>query len=556
MIYSGLAFYHLKLPGMHHDEAQEAALMGMQLKNGLPPVLFRDTGLTFAGRTWPLMVQDYIGALNVYLAWIAFSIGGVSVESLRTLSIFTGILTLVMAFGAAWSLAGKRAAALTVLLLAVHPTQVFWTRQGVYVTSYTQTLALAALWLMVRWWRGGKAWHLWLAAFMMGVGLWGKLLFIWFMGAVFVSWLLLNLPRWIRSFSLRPDVTTSWHSIGIAIVCGILGLTPLIAYNLKSGGTLDNIFGNFDQSYYGVDNRNVRENFTERVQQAQLVFESGHMWELGGQFPNPVARAWLFLAAGACLVAAALTPENRGVRLFMVLMVILMVAQSSFTSTALWYTHFALILPFMVMMGAVGLLALADGMSIVILSLQRLYNLKLKYGHEAEEGMDTALPCPCYRVFLKGLSVVLVMLIFSLDALSTWKYHHTLHETGGLGTHSDAIYRLVEKMQELPPHAPVAALDWGIGPVTETLTESRIVPNEVFGYGSLTEADAGFAARLAPFFALEDSLYILHTPPYTVFQRREAFFQSAREANRELVLLYTIPTRTGADYFEVWGSAK
>lgn len=542
LIYAGLAFYQIRLPGLHHDEAQEAALMGMQLNNGLPPVLFRNTGLNFAGRAWPLMVQDYIGALNVYLAWIAFAIGGVSVESLRTMTILTGIVTLITAFGAARSLAGQKAGALTVLLLAVHPTYIFWTRQGVYVTSYTQTLALASLWLMVRWWKGGKAHNLYLAAFLMGIGLWGKLLFIWFMGAVFIAWLLLNLPRWIqltrhtprnagltsedvKSGVLRPTLPTKWHTILIAILCGILGLLPLILYNLKSGGTLENIFGNLDQSYYGVDNSNVGENFRERIRQAPLVFESGHMWELGGQHPNPIAREWLYLTGGACIVAALITQEKRGVRLFIVLLVLLMVAQSSFTSTALWFTHFALILPFMVMLGAVGALALLD-------ILRKFLPVNFTY----------------------GILAALVVLVFALDGLSAYQYHRSLQKTGGLRTHSDAIYRLVDTLNQLPPYSPVAALDWGISPVTETLTDGKIVPNEVFGYASMTEADSGFSARLAPFFALDESLYILHVPSETVFQRREAFFQAANQANREVVLMETIYTKTGDPYFEIWSN--
>lgn len=530
VIYSGLAFYQLHLPGMHHDEAQEAGLMGMQLRNGLPPVLFRDTGITFAGRTWPLMVQDYIGSFNVYLAWLAFAIGGVSVESLRAMTILTGILTLIMAFGAARRLAGPKTAGLTVLLLAAHPTQVFWTRQGVYVTSYTQTLALAALWLMLRWWQGEKAWNLWLAAFLMGVGLWGKLLFIWFMGGVLITWTILNLPRWFGRTSLRPDGKIPFLTILIAMLCGLAGLTPLIVYNLKSGGTLENIFGNFDQSYYGVDNSNVGDNFAERIRQAQLVFESGHMWELGGQHPNPVAREWLFLAAGGCLLAAVLTQEKRGTRLFIVLLVVLMVAQSSFTSTALWYTHFALILPFMVLLGAVGVMSWVSVIEHVM----------VKIGHRIWAG--------------RFIAAVLVLVVFTLDCLSTWEYHQSLKTTGGLGTHSSAIYRLVDVMTALPPHHPVAALDWGIGPVTETLTEAQIVPNEVFGYASMVEPDSGFAARLAPFFALDESIYVLHTPPYTIFQRREAFFHAAQAANRELKLLDTIETQTGDPYFEIWGS--
>ncbi|HLA45089.1 MAG TPA: glycosyltransferase family 39 protein, partial [Aggregatilineales bacterium] len=211
-LYMAAAFYQITLPGLHHDEAQEAALMGMQLEKGLPVRLFRDTGFVVANRAFPLMVQDYIGALNAYLAWFAFGIGGVSVESLRSMTILTGMLTLMSAFFAARRLFGWQTAALTVLMLAVHPAFVFWTRQGVIVTSYTLTLTLAALWLMLRWWQGGAAWNLIMAAFLMGVGLWGKLLFIWFIGAVFVAWLVLNLPRfarWIRRRdSLRPEIRT------------------------------------------------------------------------------------------------------------------------------------------------------------------------------------------------------------------------------------------------------------------------------------------------------------------------------------------------------------
>ncbi len=532
VLYAGLAFYQLDLPGLHHDEAQEAALMGMQLNHGLSPVLFRQTGFELAGRAWPVMVQDYIGALNVYLAWMAFAIGGVSVESLRTMTILTGMTTLLMAYGSARQIFGTKTAALTVLLLAVHPTYLFWTRQGVYVTSYTQTLALAALWLLARWHQGGKSWNLWLAAFLMGLGLWGKLLFVWFMGGVLVAWVILNiLPLLMQKFRPAGDVlpkpALSLRLLVIGILCGILGLYPLIFYNLESGGTLNNVFGNFDQSYYGVDNANVQDNFRERLRQTPLVFESGHMWELGGQYPNPLAREWLYLTGGMCLVAGIFRREKRGVRLFIFLLVMLMVAQSSFTSTALWFTHFALILPFMVMLSAVGALALAD-------ILQRFFTRKLAY----------------------GIMITLVMSNFTLDTLSTYRYHRVLHETGGLSTHSDAIYRLVDVLDSLPSGSPVAALDWGISPVTETLTDGRIVPNEVFGYASMTATDDGFAARLAPFLALDESLYILHVPQNTVFQRREAFFAAAQQANRNVVLLKIIYTRTGDPYAEIWGSPE
>lgn len=522
-LYGMAAWHQIDLPGLHHDEAQEAGLMAMQIETGLPVTLFRGVGVVAFERTWPIMVQDYIGALNVYLAWFAFGIGGVSVESLRMMTVLMGMATLITAFGAARQLAGNRAGVLTALLLAVHPTFIFWTRQGVFVTSYILPLALGSLWLLARWWQGGRAWNLWLAAFLMGIGLWGKLLFVWFMGAIFLAWLLVNLPQLTR----LKSIFTPAYALPIAILCGLLGLVPLIDYNLRSSGTFDSIFNNLDQSYYGVDNANFSDNVQVRWEQAGTVIRSEHMWELGGQFNNPFSQTWLFLAGLISVGAAIVLREKRGVRLFLPLVVILMVIQSSFTNTALWFTHFALILPFMLMCGAVGSLAALDVLK--------------KY-----------LPKHAAIVIIGGI----LALVMANDLLTTSLYHDALAKSGGLGPQSAAIYELVAELETLPAAHPVAALDWGISPAVEMLTEAHVVPNEVFGYSSLVEADAGFSARLEPFLALDESLYILHVPHETVFQRREAFMQAVSEANRQPLLVTVINNMAGEPFFEIWRTAS
>jgi len=499
LLYAALALYQLELPGLHHDEAQEAGLPGMQLALGQTLTPFRGAQVVVANRGFPLMVQDYIGALNAYLAWFAFGVGGVSVVSLRVMTVCTGLLTLGAFFGAARALAGWRAASFGVLLLAVHPTYVFWTRQGVYVTSYTLTLALLALWLLVRWWRGGRAWNLLLAAFLLGVGLWGKLLFVWFIGGGVGAWLLLNLPRWKDATKMPPLVLVA------ALLAGVLGMAPLLAYNGQTGGTFANIFTNLDQSYYGVDNADFGANLRERLRQAPTVFESSHLRELGGQFKNPWARAWLLLALGACGVGAVRGRAWRGVRLFVPLLVLLMLLQSCFTSTALWFTHFALILPFMVMMGGVGAAALGRW----------------------------------------GAALVALMLVFEL--LVVGRYHAVLRQTGGIDTHSAAIYELAAT---LPEGQPIAALDWGISPAVQVLTAGRVVPDEIFGYA--WQADPGFAARLQPYLLADDAVLVLHVPQQTIFPRRELFLQLVAETERKAVLQQTIYDQRGAAYFELW----
>lgn len=95
-IYLALAFYQLGLPGLHYDEAREAGVNALEILTGAPISAFRSAGLTVGGRTFPLMVQDYIGALNVYLALPFLALTGIGVPNLRILPILTGLLVLLL----------------------------------------------------------------------------------------------------------------------------------------------------------------------------------------------------------------------------------------------------------------------------------------------------------------------------------------------------------------------------------------------------------------------------------------------------------------------------
>ncbi|WP_445247532.1 glycosyltransferase family 39 protein [Microcoleus sp. OTE_8_concoct_300] len=89
------------------------------------------------------------------------------------------------------------ASLLTITLLAVSPSFVFWSRQGVFVTNLTQPLCLWAIWQGLRWLRTGRQSALIQAAFASGLAIYAKLLAIWvvvpFWGLVFVWWMM---GRW------------------------------------------------------------------------------------------------------------------------------------------------------------------------------------------------------------------------------------------------------------------------------------------------------------------------------------------------------------------------
>ncbi|MBI5713849.1 MAG: glycosyltransferase family 39 protein, partial [Chloroflexi bacterium] len=136
-LYFFLALPQLDLPGLHNDEAAEAGLQAMQILNGQSISAFRDAGLNIGGRIFPLMVQDYIGALNVYLALPFFAAIGSTVIALRLYTVIVGAITIVLTFGFMREAFNSRAAFIASLLLASTPSFIFWQRQGVFVASLT-----------------------------------------------------------------------------------------------------------------------------------------------------------------------------------------------------------------------------------------------------------------------------------------------------------------------------------------------------------------------------------------------------------------------------------
>ncbi|MDP7545091.1 MAG: glycosyltransferase family 39 protein, partial [Anaerolineales bacterium] len=137
--YFSLAGQQLDLPGLHNDEAQEAGLPALQIASGAPVSAFRNVGI--GPRHFPLMVQDYIGALHVYISVPFIAAFGPSTFSVRLPALLIGAITLLLTFGFTRSGWGNPVALLSTILLAVHPSFIFWSRQGTLVASVTLALA-------------------------------------------------------------------------------------------------------------------------------------------------------------------------------------------------------------------------------------------------------------------------------------------------------------------------------------------------------------------------------------------------------------------------------
>lgn len=524
VLYLLLAGAQLGLPGIHYDEAKEAGVNAVELLTGSPTTPFRNAAVDVAGRRLPLMVQDYIGALNVYLALPFLALSGIGVPNLRGLSVLTGLAALILTalLVSAWQISprwdggqddpprltwGGIAAA---WLLAASPSFVFWSRQGIFVTNLMQPLCLLAVWQGTRWLDNGRPRALIWAMLGAGLALYAKLLAVWIVG----PWLLYMMVVWARR---RSHLGLTWPVAVAALLALCIPLLPLLLFNVQTGGTWTALAGNAGQSYYGVDNLAVWRNLPVRVAQLRQTLRGDHFWYLGGLYANPVAL-WLALAAVVAGLWAA--PRRMALPLLLVAAAVLL---SLFTISDLFITHYALLLPFMA--AAVGL-----GLACGAARLQR------------QNKARTAV----------ALLTVFMLIWVAGDLNATLRYHQALARSGGLADHSDATYHLAYYLRYNGYGAPIA-LDWGMDAPVRFLSANTVRPIEIFGYASPAAPDAEFRTRLAPFLENPDNLYLLHAPEQTVFAgRREAFLAAVDAAGRTAIQVEVFTQRNGTPLFELW----
>ncbi len=514
-LYLTLSLHQLDLPGLHYDEAFEA-VPALQLLQNQPVTAFRSSGLVINGRTFPFMTQDYIGALNTYLALPFIYLSGPTPAALRLMSIIAGVITVWLAYLLARRLTGSAAVGLAAsLLLAVDPTFVFWTRQGIFVTAVTAPIGLAAVLCWLRWLETRSLFWAAAGSFFFGLGLYAKFLFIWLVAALFglfVLFYLLSGPR--RERLVIPTRHSRLRSLVVMGLAFLAGCWPLLIYNLQTRGTWLSITQNAGTSFYGVNNLAFGANLLERIQQFLVLLAGSHLWYLG-QVVNNVFPPLLFSLVFVFVVLISTRrvfvekrdrydfisgPPATGLTssqavLFPFLVICLVILASIGTVSALWITHFAILLPW-------PAIAIAAGGWYIRTTWTKTWQLKTG------------------RVWLPVLLWTGWGLLVMTQLGSTIQYHLALTKSGGLSSHSDAIYDLSRWLDSQPP-GPVVAMDWGLAAPVTYLTGGRVTPVEIFGYAWQSKAE--LSEQLERFIAQPAALYLWRAPDEIIFDRSREF---------------------------------
>jgi hypothetical protein len=511
VVFLALALYQIRLPGLYYDEAADV-VPAMQLLLDQPVSLQRGVGIHLFGRDFPVMIGDYWGVTSTYAVLPLFVLFGFDVLPVRLFPILASALSVLLTWRLGLRLFDGKVGALAALLLAVSPTFVFWSRVGIYVIAHIVTIALGVMLLYLSWRERPAGWKLLLGAFLAGVGLTTKLLFVWFFIAVPIAWASLLIYDWLatRDGGQRAGLFRfMWsHALrylplrslgdGVLLAFGFgVGAFPVIYYNVVSRGSYELLRSNLGTTERGVDNFALLENLGSQARELRVFLDGGFFWFFGGVHTNPLATPVFALATIGLMLLTCLPEHRRYQRtlIFLLVYAATIFVLSCFSISILAATHLFILIPLPQMVLA----------GFVVLGLRSLL-LRVRQPEA-----------------LRSLLVVVSLLVvgfFALELRADVRYHAELDRTGGMTAFSDAIYPLAAYLDEQGYRRPYA-LDWGMRPNVMLLTEGRVTPLEI--YGQTLEPGAGFDQAMMQALSEDRPVFVSQTEVSSAFPRLERF---------------------------------
>ncbi len=539
VVFASLCFYHYRLPGLYYDEAFDV-VPSMQILHGDQVQLARGVGVHLFGHDFPVMTGDYWGSVSTYAVLPLFWIFGPGVLAVRLWPILAGMAAVLLTYFVGKRLYGRWPGALAAALLAIFPSFIFWTRVGIYVISHIVAVTLGILLSFLRWRDTGHRRWLFLATFLAGIGLWTKLLFLWFLIAVPAAYVLLLLADLVSEdrvasgdvrgmvrrsrVRFRQDVPLNGLPDLTAALAGFLiGAFPVIYYNLISRGSYLVLRSNLFHTENGVNNFAIGSNVRIEADAVRVLLDGGYFWFLGGIYTNPI-YPWVTALSTVGLLAMVHQVEwmrpYRRATVFLAAFALVVFVLSCFTVSILGATHLLILLP----------------IPQLFVAAFALFAARWLWARAGVVRPDLALPAAALAV------VLLVVPLATKDVWVDVRYHEALARTGGYSGFSSAIYSLADYLDQHHMDRPYA-LDWGFKYNVMILTQGRVEPLEI--YGSTYDPGPDFEAALRAALATSNPVFIAHTEEGSAYPRLDAFRRIAAQQGKTVTLEQTFSQLDG-----------
>lgn len=494
---TALSAYMINRPGLQYDEslfvnAATLRIPGMFIAHSIGGI--------------PLMVFPYIGALKSWLYAPVFSLFGTSPTSIRLPVVLIASLALVLVYVAVRDLVNRPVAMLAFAALCFD-NSIFWlTRDDVGPNALELFFKCAALACVARFVRGGGRSTRWVVLLLgaLALGLFNKLNFIWTVNAaVLVSVLVLVHHR--HAVRARVRAVGLWVG-GLAVIYGCFA-----AYYLAD---------HIGTSLTGGHGSALAFTWTQFSGGTALILDGTWFYNyalapLGGR---DVVQ-WLYLALFAAGAMASLLPgvtRNRAVA-YMALATLSIALQNLITAQATAGWHYISIYPFVTVVAAYGVYALA-----ATLLRRRL-------------AIQIALAC-----------VATAVLAYDGTLLGTY-YSDLSTRDPSFSAWSPAIYSLSRDVQRSDAH--IFTADWGIANSLFALHPSRRYTELAFAFGTPTPGSAQQTRQLVA-STPGPKLIVTHSATAQVFpQARTNLFKTL---GSHLHFAGAIDGRSGKPVFDTY----
>ncbi len=188
LIYILLACYKITSPGVQYDELLFVnAASEERVDNSF---IFKE----IAGV--PVLLMHYIGALKSYIYYPIFKLFGVNVWSIRLPVILITFLSLLLISRISYKVFNWQLSLLILFFLIIDPSFIYMTRLDVGPNVFELFLKCASLFLFYRYFVEGRSnYYLVIGLLLLGLGLFNKLNFIWFINAIYGTTIIINVKK-------------------------------------------------------------------------------------------------------------------------------------------------------------------------------------------------------------------------------------------------------------------------------------------------------------------------------------------------------------------------
>jgi 4-amino-4-deoxy-L-arabinose transferase-like glycosyltransferase len=528
------SIHMLDLPGIQYDEALFTNAALGNLDNS-----FIAWEVQLFGIKIPMMLMGYIGALKSYLYAPIFALFGANPITFRLPVVLFGLATLLLTGTVVRRMFGPAAAAVTALLLAADPNFIYANKLDWGPVSLMLLLQIASLYSIAKWLAEGRSGFLVLGGFLIGLGLWNKVIFIWYLAALFISLAVFFHAQIKQRINRRAAVS-------FMIAC-LLGCLPLIAYNIsKTRGTLAGHPG-FSRDW-GAALSNECHIFRITLDGSALYNvvnladpseDAAHRQMSVKGFADGIINK----LANISSIKNTLMPQYSGIALCLILLLLLLKKLDRRREAA----FILLLLLFMVLF--IFLTPEATGAHHAI-AIFPFPHILVGYAIVALGGLAARSFAAGFAGIRRGAIIAVCILPVFLSQLTTdARYLQSFQMYGGIRYWTDAIYNLAGFARQHPDKT-FLLMDWGFSTQLLLLLQSDIKKEQHFGDFMGTPEEERIA-RLRPLLMRAKSYFVFYAPPFEAFPLLETFQRALTKYNLGSVKT-TFYQRNGAPAYFVY----